>query len=63
VSAEVAEVMEAFEAVDAEVDGDVDEAVDDDIPLVEPVDDEELDVCAGDAAACLVVLLCEWCTV
>jgi hypothetical protein len=55
--------MEAFEAVDAEVDGDVDEAVDDDIPLVEPVDDEELDVCAGDAAACLVVLLSEWCTV
>ena len=58
-----AEVAETFEAVEAEADGDVDELVDDVIPLVEPVDDEELEVCAGVAAACLVVLLSEWCTV
>lgn len=58
-----AEVVEAVEAVEAVADGDVDEVVDDVVPLVDPVDDEELDVCAGEAAACLVVLLSEWCTV
>jgi hypothetical protein len=63
-----ADAVETFDAVEAEADGDVDdgdvdEVVDDVIPLVEPVDDEELEVCAGVAAACLVVLLSEWCTV
>lgn len=59
VSAEVVEEVEAFEAVEAEADGDVDEVMDDVAPPVESVDDEELDVCAGEAAACLVVLLSE----
>ena len=48
------------EAVEAGV---VEELVEDAVPAVDPVDDEELDVCVGEAAACLVVVLSVWCTV
>jgi hypothetical protein len=56
-------VTEPVEAVEVAADGDVDEDVEDVVPDVDPVDDEEVDLCDGEAAACVVVLLSEWCTV
>jgi hypothetical protein len=56
-------VTDPVEAVEAAADGDADEDVEDVVPDVDPVDDEEVDLCVGEAAVCVVVLLSEWCTV
>ena len=44
---------------DVEVVAEVEEVLEDAVPAEAPVEDEELDGCAGEAAACLVVVLSE----
>jgi hypothetical protein len=53
VSADVEEDVEAEEV------GVVEDVVEDSVVAAVPVEDEELDVCAGDAVACLAFVLSE----